>query len=315
MSCDSICELISLYYYGELSPVEEDQVEEHTTTCTACAGELARHRKLAAALDRRIAAVPAGLLDDCRADLMAAVQGGAPHLAHAGAKGPWRLFLEALRSSWGSFGQIRQPLSATALIAIGFLIAKVTPGVPGLPMLGGNTADAGVAGDVFRTVRSVQADSPNQVQISFDETRRRIVTGRLDDPTIQRYVVAAAREQNPALRVESVALLNAQPGAPEVRDILLNLLANDPIDDVRLKALAKLKPYAADSEVRKTLERSLLVDNNPYVRMQVMDLLTARRDDAIVGVLQNLMEREENDAIRMKGEKALREMRASAGTF
>jgi len=313
MSCDSISNLISLYYYGELSPVEEDRVEEHISACAACAVEMQRHRKMAAALDRRIAAVPVSLLNDCRADLTAAVQGGAPYLSRQ-SKGPWTLFLEALNSSFRSLGSFRQPLSATALIAIGFFIAKVTPSLPGVA--GGSPSVASVAGDdVFSTVRSVQADSPGHVQISLDETRRRVVAGRLDDPAIQRYVEAAAHETNPAIRVESVGLLNMQSGVPEVRNILLNLLATDPIDDVRLKALSKLKPYAGDPEVRKILSQSLLVDHNPYVRMQVMDLLVSNHDESMVGVLQNLMQREDNDAIRLKGEKALREMKASVGTF
>jgi hypothetical protein len=313
MSCDSISNLISLYYYGELTPVEEDRVEEHISACTGCATEMERHRKMAAALERRIAPVPAALLQDCRADLMAAVQGGAPYLARS-SKGPWGLFLDAVRSSFQSLGAARQPLSATALIAIGFLIAKVSPNLPQLAR--GNFANAGVAGDdVFSTVRSVQSDDPSRVQISFDETRRRVVTGRIDDPEIQRYVEAAAREQNPAMRVESVGLLNAAAGGPEVRKFLLNTLAHDPIDEVRLKALGKLKPYAGDPEVRQTLQQSLLDDSNPYVRMQVMDLLVSHRDDAMVSVLQNLMQREENDAIRLKCEQALRNMKASAGTF
>jgi hypothetical protein len=272
-----------------------------------------RHRKLAAALDRRLARIPAGLLADCRADLAAAVQGGAPHLVRQ-SKGPWTLFLEALNSSFQSLGSFRQPLSATALIAIGFFIAKVSPNLPG--MTGGNASVASVAGDdVFSTVRSVQADSPGHVQISLDETRRRIVAGRLDDPAIQRYVEAAAHEQNPAIRVESVGLLDMRAGVPEVRSLLLDLLSSDPIDDVRLKALTKLKPYAGDPEVRKTLSQSLLGDHNPYVRMQVMDVLVSNRDESMVGVLQNLMQREDNDAIRLKCEKALREMKASVGTF
>ena len=29
MSCDSVSKLIPLYYYGELSPEEEDRIEEH----------------------------------------------------------------------------------------------------------------------------------------------------------------------------------------------------------------------------------------------------------------------------------------------
>lgn len=313
MNCDSISNLISLYYYGELTPVEEDQVEEHIAACAKCATEMDRHRKLAAALDRRIAAVPGSLLDDCRADLMAAVQGGAPHMARSSNKGPWTLFLEALHSSF-SFNHLRQPLSATALIAVGFLIAKVTPNLPQLAR--GNVSNANVAGgDVFSTVRSVQADAPGRVQIALDETHRRVISGRVDDPDIQRYVEAAARQQDAAVRVESVELLNVQSGVPEVRDILLNLLAHDPNEGIRLKALDKLKPLADDPEVRKTLAQSLLVDSNPYVRMQAMDVLVAHRDDSMVGVFQHLMEREDNDAIRFKCEKALRDLKASYGTF
>jgi hypothetical protein len=49
--------------------------------------------------------------------------------------------------------------------------------------------------------------------------------------------------------------------------------------------------------------------------MQVVDLLVARPDDSIVGVLQNLMQKEDNSYVRLKSEKALKEMNASVGTF
>ena len=96
MTCDSVSNLISLYYYGELMPEEEDRLETHLAGCAACARELERQRKLAAALDQRTAAVSPLLLEDCRADLMAAVAGGAPRMArHKGPpdslrRKPWR---------------------------------------------------------------------------------------------------------------------------------------------------------------------------------------------------------------------------------
>jgi HEAT repeats/Putative zinc-finger len=317
MTCDSVSNLISLYYYGELMPEEEDRLETHLAGCAACARELEKQRKLAAALDQRTATVSPLLLDDCRADLMAAVAGGAPRIAGQ-RKGPWALFLEAMASTFGGTGRWRQPLGATALVALGFMAAKITPANFALIRHGVSTASM-VPDDVFSTVRSVQPDSSGRVQISFDETHRRAVEGRMDDPAIQRLLLAASHEENPAVRVESVDILkgalNNSAGGNQVRDALLNALANDPIARVRLKALEGLKAISTDPEVRKTLAQVLQSDDNAAVRMQVVDLLVAQRDDSMVGVLQHLMQHEDNGAVRLKCEKALKEMNASIGTF
>jgi hypothetical protein len=319
MTCDSVTNLISLYYYGELMPEEEDRLETHLTGCAACARELERQRKLAAALDQRTVPVSPLLLEDCRADLMAAVAGGAPRMA-AQRKGPWTLFLEALASTFSGMGRLRQPLGATVLIALGFMAAKITPG-NFASIRGGASTSRGVStasmtpDDVFSTVRSVQPDSSGRVQISFDETHRRVVEGRMDDQSIQRLLLAASHEENPAVRVESMDILKTSAGSSPVRDALLNALANDPVASVRLKALEGLKPISTDPEVRKTLAQVLLTDDNAAVRMQVVDLLVAHRDDSVVGTLQSLMQREDNGYVRLKCEKALKELNASIGTF
>jgi hypothetical protein len=49
--------------------------------------------------------------------------------------------------------------------------------------------------------------------------------------------------------------------------------------------------------------------------MQVVDLLVTRRDDSMVGVLQSVVQREDNSGVRQKLEKALKDMNASVGTF
>src|SRR5206468_2046780 len=104
MNCDAISTLIPLYYYGELTPEQEDAVEEHTHQCRECADAVEQQRSLAAALDRREMQVPPLLLEDCRADLLATLHGGvsrvpATHRAPAH-KGPWALFLEAVSHSF-----------------------------------------------------------------------------------------------------------------------------------------------------------------------------------------------------------------------
>jgi len=314
MTCDSVSNLISLYYYGELMPDEEDRLETHLAGCAACARELEKQRKLAATLDQRTATVSPLLLDDCRADLMAAVAGGAPRMA-GHRKGPWTLFLEAMASTFGGLGRLRQPLGATALVALGFMAAKITPANFALLRGGGISAASMTPDDVFSTVRSVQPDSAGRVQISFDETHRRVVEGRMDDQAIQRLLLTASHEENPAVRVQSVDILKGSAGTSQVRDALLNALENDPVASVRLGALEGLKPISTDPEVRKVLSRVLLTDDNAAVRIQVIDLLVAHRDDSMVGMLQNLMQHEDNGAVRLKCEKALKEMNASIGTF
>jgi hypothetical protein len=312
MTCDSIQKLIPLYYYGELTPAEEECVEEHTHGCPACTRELARQRTLAAALDGRRTVVPPALLEDCRSDLMAAIQGGAPRVAPE-VKGAWRLFLDAMAASfsglfsgpsWSGIAWLRRPAGALALIAIGFFAARLS-----------NTAAPAGTDDVYSTVRSVQPDNAGGVAISLDETRRKVVKGRMNDGNIQRLLLAAAHEDNPAVRVESVDLLRSQSGSTEVRDALLNALSADSNAGVRLKALEGLKPLAGDSEVRKTLRRVLLADDNLAVRMQVIDLMVAHRDDNMVGMMQGLVQTENNNSVRLKLEKALRDMNASVGTF
>jgi HEAT repeats len=137
----------------------------------------------------------------------------------------------------------------------------------------------------------------------------------MDDQTIQRLLLAAAHEQDSAVRVESVDVLKNQADSIVVRDALLNRVANDQNPGVRLKALEGLKQFAGDPQVRKTLAQALLTDDNAAVRMQVVDLLVAHRDDSMVGMLQSVMQREDNGYVRLKVEKALKEMNASLGTF
>ena len=319
MNCDSILKLLPLYYYGELTPDEEERVEEHTHECPACTRELAQQRALAAALDRRKLMAAPALLEDCRSDLMAAIQGGAPRAART-VKGPWRLFLDAMAASFSGaplsgIARLRQPIGALALIAIGFFGARLIhiPAPSGTGTLLSSVTSP--SDEVYSTVRSVQPDSSGGVAISLDETHRRVVTGSMNAPNIQRLLLAAAHEDNPAVRVESVDLLRSQSGSTEVRDALLNVLLQDTNSGVRLKALEGLKPLAGDSEVRKTLRRVLLADDNVAVRMLVIDLLVANRDDNMVGMMQGLVQQENNNSVRLKLEKALRDMNASPGRF
>jgi anti-sigma factor RsiW len=312
MNCDSVAKLIPLYFYGEMPPEEEDQVEAHLHECLACTREMERQRSLAAALDAHRAEAPPHLLRDCRADLIAAIEGGAPRNP-VSQKNPWTLFLEALGFTLHGMNRYRQPVAAMALMTLGFLAARFTgiwtPLGPAVP-----ATTAGVGDNVFSTVRSVQPDASGHVQIVLDETHRRVISGDMGDRNIQRFLLAGAHEENTAVRMEAVDLLKSRGGSTEVRDAFLNALSDANVG-IRLKALEGLKSWAADAQVRQALAQVLTTDDNSAVRKEAVDLLVSHRDDAMVGILQQLFQREENGYVRLKCEKALKEMNASLGTF
>ena len=306
MTCDSVAKLIPLYFYGELMPEEEDRLEEHLHDCAACTRELERQRALAAALDQRQAEVPPALLEDCRADLLAAIQGGAPRFAKP-AKGPWTLFLEALAATLAGFDRYRTPVGAVALVAIGFFAARFTgTGAAGLSL---SPAD-----EVFSTVRSVQPDNSGRVQ--SPSTKR--AAGGLGPHGRSRHPAAAAgrRARRQSRRARGIRRPAAQPAR-------FHRSARRPAQ-CRVARFQRrrapegpgwLEAAGRRSEVRKTLAQVLLADDNPAVRMQVVDLLVAHRDDYMVGVLQSLVQKEDNNYVRLKCEKALKDMNASIGTF
>ncbi len=312
MTCDSVTKLIPLYYYGDLTAEEEDLVDQHLHECAACTAEMERQRVLAAALDRRRMEPPALLLEDCRADLMAAIAGGAPVVKKA-AKGPWTLFLEALNLSFAGFGKMRQPVGALALIAIGFFAARFSGSLVPFSSTSFGSMSLAPSDNTLSTVRSVDSEG-GRVRITVDETRRREITGRLEDPDIQKFILSGSRGENAAVRVEAVGLLKNPAGSPQALDSLLNALA-DPNDGVRLEALRALKPLAGDPRVSKTLSQVLLSDPNPAVKIQAIDLMVTRRDDSTVGLLQSMLQHEENSGVRQKASKVLKDWNASIGTF
>jgi anti-sigma factor RsiW len=314
MNCESVSKLIPLYFYGELPPEEEDRLEQHLDTCAACARQAETQRTLSAALDRRATQPSAALLAECRHDLMRAVyRHEAPVLRSsqpATSSKPFRF------SAWlPSLGAWRMPLGASALLALGFVTARLTaPGAASPFNL------AGLTPDVISSVRSVQPAQNGvqngEVQIVLDETRRRVVSGQLNDSNIQRLMLAAAHdESNPGVRWESVDLLKSHSDSSPVRELLLNRVAEDPNAGVRLKALDGLKTYTGDPEVRKVLAQVLMHDDNPGVRIAAVDALTSHADDKMVGFLQGVVQKEDNTYVRRRCVKALQDMNASVGTF
>jgi hypothetical protein len=306
MKCAEVIEQFSLYSYGEVSSDVEERIESHLADCPGCRREFAKHRSFLEALDHREDVTEAALLTTCRVDLRRRLTAETARTARGNG---WAGWLESLRNLSQFHIPMRVPVGAMALFALGWFGARYTP-----EKFGG--IRAGLTQPMFSNVQSIQPGDSGNVQIAVDDVQRRVVTGSLEDPRIQELLLNAVHEEsNPGVRVESIGVLTNRADSEEVRKALIDAVSHDPNAGVRLKALEGLKQYAGDATVRKTLANVLLKDDNAGVRVQAVDLLTAHHDDSIVGVLQDVMQKEDDGYIRTRCRDLLQAMKASIGTY
>jgi hypothetical protein len=300
MSCDWVKGVLSLFLYGELSFEEEEAVHGHLESCESCRTALKRERALHEALDQAAIEPPAGLLSECRSVLDVRIGGMRDSRGWLGRLWDWtgRPVSPALL----------RPAGALALVAVGFFTARFLP--PSSP------PPAAYLPLRLSQVRYLQPNASGGVRIVLDETRERVLSGGLGEQPIQRLVLQAAQSpSDPGLRLDSLDVLRPQGSTPAVRRAFLQALQSDPNAAVRLKALEGLKPFGSDPEVRSVLSRVLLADDNVGVRSQAIDLLVEHREDDVVGVLQQLVERDRDGYIRERCQRILEEMNASLGAF
>jgi hypothetical protein len=329
MSCAAARGRLALLLYGELSFDEEEHLETHLTECPECRAALERERRLHAAFDTAAVEPAASLLQDCRTDLSArlALESEIPQTARQAARedggeawgarlarhfsGAW-----AMLNTRTGLNVILRPATAVVLVAMGFVGARLTS-FPTVEAPGGahlnSTPDAVQAAS---RVRDVQPGANGRVQIVVDTTQQQTVSGSVDDQRIRSLLLQAAKDpSDPGVRAESVDLLNSRAESPDVRETLVYALRHDQNAGVRLKAMEGLKEYVGQPDVRSALSQALLSDSNPGVRTQAIDLLAQEPgnmfDRQTIGVLQELMLREDNAYVRQRCQRVLTSLNAS----
>ena len=309
MKCEEAARMLPLYLYGELGFDEEERLELHLDGCAMCHGEVEHQKKMNELLDAAGTRLDEGMLTAARLESRSRLKQEPP--MHAGW---WSHFGEMFAIRFAPAPVVAQSLGAVALVALGFLGARVTSN--GVFSRGGAGNIADVFDPVASRVRYVEPGRGGQVQIVLEQTQRRTLTGRAEDEPIRRLLVIGTRDPADAgVRVQSVELLTSQCGSPDIRGALLDRLQRDPNAGVRLKALDGLKQFASDPETRQVLTRVLLTDGNPGVRTQVVDLLVQHPEDQMVGVFQELLSHEDNGYIRQRCQRVLHDMNASAETY
>jgi hypothetical protein len=299
MTCELVKQQLPLLVYGELSFDEEEAIQQHLERCASCQVALTATENIHRSLDAHELQPVTDLLIDCRRNLraqIAAVDEGRRTKARLSGlfSGTWNWFV--------------RPLGAFALVAIGFFGARfVSPE---------NTQVRGRGYDqVASRVRFVEPEASGQVRIVLEEVRQRTLSGGMEEEPIRRLLLAAARDaSDPGVRVGSMDLLKSRPES-EVRRALLHALRSDSNAGVRLKALEGLRGAPIDAELARVLSEVLLTDSNPGLRTQAIDLLIQRKEPAMVGVLQEVIAKEDNSYVRMRCQNALKDMNASVESF
>ncbi len=306
MNCELARKNTTLFLYGELSIEEEQTFQDHIEACADCSAAFEAEKRLHTALDQRQVDVDPALLVRCRRDLSQRLESVRPRSGLL----DWLARLSDLR-----IAALAKPAAALALVAVGFFGARLT--TPRQPITSARDVAALSSADpsVMR-VRYLEPSASGRVQLVVEETRQRTLSGSVNDDQIRRLLLAAAREStDPGLRAESMDMLRSQHASGELRPVLVYALEHDPNPGVRLKALDALKAYGREADVRAALTQVLLTDDNPGVRTQAIDLLVEDKDDSTAGVLQQVVQKDNNSYVRLRCQKALEEMNASVGTF
>jgi hypothetical protein len=318
LNCADARMLFALLLYGELSFDEEEGVDVHLDGCADCRAALEREKSLHAAFDGVAVEPAASLLRECRMELAAGVRH--EQAARPARAGWWDSFVQML-----SGASLLRPVGAVALVALGFLGARLTPLLS--QALSGGFSESlltGASQAGMARVSDVEPESDGSVRIVVDETRQKTISGNLDDQRIRTLLLEAVRDpNNPGLREDSASLLSRRAQSADIRGALVYLVGHDQNDGVRLKAMEGLKSFATDPEVRRALSRALLNDANPGVRKQAIDMLVPAPDDpaspnidrAMIGTLQELMLRESNASVRQRGQRVLEAINASAEIY
>lgn len=313
MNCETVTDKLTLYLYDELDPGEQEALEEHAETCEACSERLRQERRFLKTLDQR-EEVPLtdAMLAESRHDLMRGVYRAERDRASGGGIfiGGW---WDRLTSAFGPARLAWQPAAAVALLAAGFYIGRAGQPNPDAGGVSVSQASLIPLGSVVSDVQSVSLDPlRGNVEIVVEQITRRVISGSPSDPRIRSLLLSTVREySNSGLRLDSLEVLTRSAADLEVRRALRETMLGDENPAARLRAIDALRPHKDDVEMHDALVEVLLRDRNPGMRVQAIELLTERPERELVGVCQALVETEQNNYVRLRCQRILRELNAS----
>lgn len=123
----------------------------------------------------------------------------------------------------------------------------------------------------------------------------------------QVLMTALITNDSPSDRLKAVHYAEQIPQpSPQVTDILVNTLNNDPSVNVRLAAATALQQFAVHREVRTALAQSLQQQSDPMLQIVLIKMLVQMHEQSVVPTLQNFsINKETHEMVKKEAEEAL----------
>jgi hypothetical protein len=118
--------------------------------------------------------------------------------------------------------------------------------------------------------------APGTVQLQLRAEQPMVLSGNVDDSNMRRvltYVVENGERFDAGVRLDCLDALKAQARDAQVRKALLLAARKDQNPAVRMKALEALRDEGSDDAVREAMLDALAHDANPGVRVEVVNML------------------------------------------
>jgi hypothetical protein len=214
-----------------------------------------------------------------------------------------------------------QPVGALALLVAGFWMGQAfdpaSRNIPSDAPLEASLVPTAPLETALAGIQSV-AINPEQdeVEIVVEEVTRRKIIGHPRDPNIRKLLLSTVRGYpNSGVRLDTLDILTRGVADSDVRETLLVAMVEDENPGVRLKALEALRSRSDDPAVRQALVKVLREDSNPGMRVHAIDLLTENPGRDLVGVLQDVIDSERNNYVRLQCSRTLQDLNASVDRF
>jgi len=320
MDCRDLTALATDRLAGEAGEAARRELSSHLAACESCRAEMARMETVWTALG-----------DDPDATVTPEFRRRTLALLEE----------ELLRSRVRTFrprSRLVRPLAQAAALAaaasLGWVAARnVLPAAKG-PTASAPTASAAPGGSLLApaanspdllsnprlsNVSYEPAGPDGRVNVAFDVTTRRKVSGRPEEPEVARLLayLVAHNAETAGEKSRAIQLVSEHYGAglaapsPEIVAALTNTLKKDANPGVRKKAADALASLAMTPEIRAAFLDSLRSDKNPAVRLVAVDALAAAaKQSPDASTIESLREKavdpQENGFVRAKAASALK---------
>lgn len=309
MKHEEIKQMLHLYLYDELDTVNKEKVKAHIDGCKECSAELEEMKKLFENIAiEKSKDVDESLLNQARYEL--------------------RGYLRASKQNRSFMFDILLRLNSVITRPAGFAFSSIIILITGVAigfMLfhkpSNQTVNDDLANNNFMHISNINFidsdPSDGQIEFTYSLIKNEKFKGSVNDPSLQQLLTyAVLNEKNPGTRLNSINVLNTLGSVPrdnEVKKSLIKVAMYDENPGVRREALIAIKSIPADTDIKDALVYILLNDSSSAMRIEAINSLTEvlkngyNISDKDVSELKQKAETEQNNYVKFQVSNLLKE--------